>query len=109
MRIEIHKSPRPLHRRKRTNVHFVCAEFKMRSERWNSRLCCPNIDCSKEFGKPRTQHCEISMNLNSKLSRTITRTQVRELDRRAIEEFGVPGIVLMENAGRGATEKLIEL
>lgn len=34
--------------------------------------------------------------------------QVRELDRRAIEEVGVPGVVLMENAGRGATEVLCE-
>jgi NAD(P)H-hydrate epimerase len=31
----------------------------------------------------------------------LTREQTRELDRCAIEEFGVPGIVLMENAGRG--------
>ncbi len=29
---------------------------------------------------------------------------VREMDRRTIEEFGVPGIVLMENAGAGAVE-----
>jgi NAD(P)H-hydrate epimerase len=41
--------------------------------------------------------------------RTLTREMVRELDRRAIEEFGIPGIVLMENAGRGAAEKLCEL
>jgi NAD(P)H-hydrate epimerase len=27
---------------------------------------------------------------------------MREVDRRAIEEFGIPGVVLMENAGRGA-------
>jgi NAD(P)H-hydrate epimerase len=40
---------------------------------------------------------------------TLTRSQVRELDRRAIEEFGVPGIVLMENAGRGAAEVLMQL
>jgi NAD(P)H-hydrate epimerase len=33
---------------------------------------------------------------------TLTRAQVRELDRRAIEDFGIPGIVLMENAGRNA-------
>ena len=38
--------------------------------------------------------------------RPLTRSQVREIDRRAIEEFGLPGIVLMENAGRGAAELL---
>jgi len=32
----------------------------------------------------------------------LTREQVREMDRRAIEEFGIPGIILMENAGRAA-------
>lgn len=37
---------------------------------------------------------------------TLTREQARELDRRAIEEYGVPGIVLMENAGRGMAELL---
>ena len=40
---------------------------------------------------------------------TLTRDQVRELDRRAIEEYGVAGLVLMENAGRGVAEKLVEL
>ncbi|OQX20000.1 MAG: hypothetical protein BWK76_02755 [Desulfobulbaceae bacterium A2] len=34
-------------------------------------------------------------------------SQMRELDRRAIEDYGIPGLVLMENAGRGATEVLI--
>jgi len=32
----------------------------------------------------------------------LTRAQVREVDRRAIEDYGVPGVVLMENAGRNA-------
>lgn len=36
--------------------------------------------------------------------RFLTREQVRRVDQRAIEAFGVPGIVLMENAGRGAAE-----
>jgi NAD(P)H-hydrate epimerase len=39
----------------------------------------------------------------------LSREEVRELDRRAIEEFGVPGVVLMENAGRGTAEVLIRL
>jgi NAD(P)H-hydrate epimerase len=39
----------------------------------------------------------------------LTRQHVRDIDRRAIEEFGVPGVVLMENAGRGAAEILLSL
>src|SRR6516225_3600010 len=34
----------------------------------------------------------------------LSRSEVREVDRRAIEDFGVPGVVLMENAGRGTAE-----
>lgn len=34
----------------------------------------------------------------------LSRQQVREVDRRAIEEFGIPGIVLMENAARGVAD-----
>jgi len=33
--------------------------------------------------------------------RALTRAEVREVDRRAIEDLGVPGVVLMENAGLG--------
>jgi NAD(P)H-hydrate epimerase len=39
----------------------------------------------------------------------LSRDEVRELDRRAIHDFGVPGIVLMENAGRGSAELLMRL
>jgi NAD(P)H-hydrate epimerase len=39
----------------------------------------------------------------------LSREEVRSLDRRAIEEFGFPGAVLMENAGRGAAEILVSL
>src|SRR6516225_7126526 len=39
----------------------------------------------------------------------LTRDQMRALDRRAIEQYGVPGPVLMENAGRGAAELLLGL
>jgi len=40
---------------------------------------------------------------------TLTRAEVRELDKRCIEGFGVPGVVLMENAGRGCAELLMRL
>ena len=48
--------------------------------------------------RPAAGHC-----------RSLTRAQVRDLDRRAIEEFGLPGIVLMENAGAGAARLIQSL
>ena len=39
----------------------------------------------------------------------LTREAVRELDRRAIEEVGVPSIVLMESAGRACAEEALGL
>jgi NAD(P)H-hydrate epimerase len=39
----------------------------------------------------------------------LSRDQVRTLDRRAIEDFGLPGVVLVENAGRGAADVLLRL
>jgi NAD(P)H-hydrate epimerase len=43
------------------------------------------------------------------MSPTLTRNQVREVDRRAIADYGMSGLVLMENAGRGATDFLCQL
>jgi NAD(P)H-hydrate epimerase len=39
----------------------------------------------------------------------LTRDEVREVDRLAIEELGIPGVVLMENAGLGAAGIALEL
>src|SRR5262249_2650766 len=39
----------------------------------------------------------------------LTRAQVREIDRRAIEDYHIPGIVLMENAARSATAAAMEM
>jgi len=39
-------------------------------------------------------------------NRTVTRAQAQEVDRRAWEEYGVSGLVVMENAGRGAADVL---
>jgi len=39
----------------------------------------------------------------------LTRAQVREIDRLAIERYHIPGIVLMENAARGAMEVAWEM
>lgn len=37
----------------------------------------------------------------------LTRAQSREVDRIAIEEIGIPGVVLMENAGRNAALRIL--
>lgn len=39
----------------------------------------------------------------------LTREQMQAFDRWAMEEMGVPGIVLMENAGRGCAEVLLRV
>lgn len=36
----------------------------------------------------------------------LTAAQMQEMDRRTIEEIGIPGAVLMENAGRGMTDRI---
>ncbi len=38
----------------------------------------------------------------------VTAKQMQEMDRKTITEFGIPGLVLMENAGRGALEMLVD-
>ena len=43
------------------------------------------------------------------MKKACTREQVRELDRRAMDEYGIPGVILMENAGRGAAEVAAEM
>jgi ADP-dependent NAD(P)H-hydrate dehydratase / NAD(P)H-hydrate epimerase len=40
--------------------------------------------------------------------KVVTAQQMQALDRKAIEEYGIPGIVLMENAGRGAARAIRE-
>jgi NAD(P)H-hydrate epimerase len=40
---------------------------------------------------------------------SISRDQARELDRRAVDEYGMNSLVLMENAGRGVADRLCNL
>ena len=38
------------------------------------------------------------------MMKVATAEEMQELDRKAIETYRIPGIVLMENAGRGAAD-----
>lgn len=40
---------------------------------------------------------------------SVTTAEIREMDRVAIEEFGIPGVVLMESAGAGAAALVLGL
>ena len=42
-------------------------------------------------------------------SQALSCQQIRDIDRRAIDEFGMSGLVLMENAGRGCADMLARL
>ena len=41
--------------------------------------------------------------------RALRRNEVREIDRKAIEEYEIPGIILMENAGRNVVEEILKM
>ena len=41
--------------------------------------------------------------------KAVTAEQMRELDRRATREYGVPSLLLMENAGRKTAEVVVRL
>lgn len=40
---------------------------------------------------------------------TLTRDQSRRVDQRAMQQYGISGLVLMENAGRGVVDRLCQL
>ena len=41
--------------------------------------------------------------------RALKRDEIREIDRKAIEEYEIPGIILMENAGRNVVEEILKI
>ncbi|HHT9108360.1 MAG TPA: NAD(P)H-hydrate epimerase [Candidatus Wunengus sp. YC64] len=43
------------------------------------------------------------------MEKALTREEMRELDRKAIEEYKIPGIILMENAGRNVAEEILQM
>src|SRR3989339_1888368 len=43
------------------------------------------------------------------MEKVLTREEMREIDRKAIEEYEIPGIILMENAGRNVVEEILKM
>jgi NAD(P)H-hydrate epimerase len=52
-------------------------------------------------------HLWPNIGMNSGLA--LTRQQVRRVDQLAVEQLGIAGVVLMENAGRNAAQRVLEL
>jgi len=50
----------------------------------------------------------MEVEINGVKYRAVTREEMREMDRTAIKEYGIPGAILMENAGRGAAARILE-
>ncbi|TVM00489.1 MAG: NAD(P)H-hydrate epimerase [Candidatus Brocadia sp. WS118] len=42
------------------------------------------------------------------MEKSLTREELRKLDQKAIEEYKIPGIILMENAGRNVAEEVLK-
>jgi len=59
------------------------------------------------FSPPYAGLCALFMNRYFRY--TVSREGVRAMDRKAIEEFGIPGIVLMENAATALAEAALRL
>ncbi|ODS33022.1 MAG: carbohydrate kinase [Candidatus Scalindua rubra] len=43
------------------------------------------------------------------IKKALRRDEIREIDRKAIEEYEIPGIILMENAGRNVVEEILKI
>jgi len=50
--------------------------------------------------------CRNSVTKNPRMRKPVTVRQIRNLDRIAIERYGIPSLVLMENAGRAVAEEV---
>ncbi len=63
----------------------------------------------RRLGKVRRRSGPGTMNASRKREPVLSRAAVRELDRRAIEEYGMPSALLMESAGRACADEALAL
>ena len=77
------------------DVHRRCASHSRRGrrERWPCRQC--RLPAAIRSNDRRLARCRSASSM-----RVLNAAQMREADRRTIEEIGIPSLVLMENAGR---------
>lgn len=51
----------------------------------------------------------MELSFRSNMRKPLTREEIQELDRKAIQEYKIPGLILMENAGRNVAEEVIKM
>jgi ADP-dependent NAD(P)H-hydrate dehydratase / NAD(P)H-hydrate epimerase len=69
-------------------------------------ICPAPLPDAQGFEKHDRTNATTHHNFKRFSMRVVTSRQMQELDRRAINDIGIPGIELMENAGRGTFEQI---
>jgi NAD(P)H-hydrate epimerase len=70
----------------------------------NELIICAVLAVSAVIGNEHAEFHKLNSRKANDMTRSLTRDEARGIDQRAIAEYHMPGLLLMENAGRGVAE-----